>query len=340
MIIDYLPSKLRNELIKRYKLEKDKRVFDINEIEYKPKLELDSDDKNVQIHEGSLSDVIHEFVYTLESNFSEDELITFYNNIKTLDIEYTNNDDYVQKKKKYTNYAKTLAYYKIANNVIYILDTSKPGILYHELFHVSTSKREGNTSFNGFCQTNLTNGYSIGDGLNEGYTQIMAERYFKNASSGNYNIIVYIVDLLELIVGKDRMEHYYMTSDLYSLVDYLKQYSDYNDICKFISYLDFIVKHIYDKNLNKKDLEYFKEILIFLNEFILETYANKIRMSNLDEEEEYNKCYLEFSYLVNRSFIYANIDDKKVDCFFGDDEVFVKKLTNTLDGTGIYFELE
>lgn len=332
-----MKNKLKNELIKRYKLLKDRKVFDINDIEYSSVSKVD--DKNIVIHEGSLSDVIHTFVDTLVANFDDSELATFYNNMKTLAIEYTT-DDAPNKKRKYVSNHKTLAYYKIATNTIYILDTSKPGILYHELFHVSTAKRVGTTSYNGFCQTNLLTAESIGEGVNEGYTQLLAERYFEDAQKGNYNVLVYIVELLELIVGRDKMEHYYMTSDLYSLVDELKKYAPYEDICKFLSYLDYIVKHIYDTNLSKSDVKYFKKILLFINEFILKSYANKIANSNIETEEEYEKFYQEFSYIVERSIIYANIDDKRIDCSFADDHEFVKELTRTLDDTGIYIEME
>ena len=330
-------NKIKNELIKRYKLIKDRKVFDINDIEYSSKNK--ADDKNIVIKDGSLSDVIHTFVDTLVANFDEDELATFYNNIKTLAIEITDFDETIRKR-KYESSHKTLAYYKIATNTIYILDTSNTGILYHELFHVSTARRVGTTSFNGFCQTNLLTSECIGEGINEGYTQLMAERYFKDSSVGNYNVLVYLVELLELIIGKDKMEHYYMTSDLYSLVNELKKYAAYEDICKFLSYLDYIVKHIYDTNLLRSDVKYFKKIFLFINEFLLKSYATKIANSDIDTEEEYEKCYQEFSYIVSRSIIYADIDNKRINCSFADDEDFVKELTRTLDKTGMYLEIE
>ena len=227
-------NKIKNELIKRYKLIKDRKVFDINDIEYSSKNK--ADDKNIVIKDGSLSDVIHTFVDTLVANFDEDELATFYNNIKTLAIEITDFDETIRKR-KYESSHKTLAYYKIATNTIYILDTSNTGILYHELFHVSTARRVGTTSFNGFCQTNLLTSECIGEGINEGYTQLMAERYFKDSSVGNYNVLVYLVELLELIIGKDKMEHYYMTSDLYSLVNELKKSNQ--KIPEFLEEFDF-----------------------------------------------------------------------------------------------------
>ena len=52
-------------------------------------------------------------------------------------------------------------------------------------------------------------------GLNEGYTELLAERIFSNESAGGiYEFYKEVTRLLEQIIGQEKMTSLYFTNDL------------------------------------------------------------------------------------------------------------------------------
>lgn len=340
-IISYFTSsRLMNHMVKSYNLNKDKRVKDITYIEFTPSIVLDKDisDELIDIlSEKELHRELEKFTNVLLSNFDKDDLITFYNNIESLEINETDLDDFNTRINK-TN-AKTLAYYHAKNNVINISSKDNTDTIYHELFHMSTSKKDNNLVFNGFSQANIITKETIGIGINEGYTQLLTERYFNDeCSKGNYSYFVYICDLLERIVGKSKMEKLYLNSNLYGLVEELKNYAFDEDITCFISYLDFLIKHMYDKKISKKTLEFIRNIGIFINKFIIMTYINKQKVIDYSDEE-FPNFVEETNYFLSHSILLLNLNDKQVNVSMLEDDMFVSKITNELDQLGIDFSV-
>lgn len=81
------------------------------------------------------------------------------------------------------------ACYDYANNQIRYTDISQNvKSLYHELFHMASTVIEDNTIFNGYLEETVENLESFntiserGRGLNEGYTELLSERYFNSAT--------------------------------------------------------------------------------------------------------------------------------------------------------------
>ena len=100
------------------------------------------------------------------------------------------------------------ASYDIFNNKIYAgknIDDS----IYHELFHAFTSyKKNALSTVSGFNYTNIH--ANIARRLNEGYTDLLANRYFDSVVS--YMIEANIARKTELILGEENMQDLYASN--------------------------------------------------------------------------------------------------------------------------------
>ena len=115
------------------------------------------DDINLnRFNKEKYKEMVSNFEKVLKENFPKELLSTFYNNI---------NDASINKKSIFLldRYA---GLYHSDNNIDLVLDRA----IYHELFHLASS--------NGISQNVGFLTDDVGRGLNEGYTQLMTERYF------------------------------------------------------------------------------------------------------------------------------------------------------------------
>ena len=143
--------------------------------------------------------------------------------------------------------------------------------------------------FTGFRQEpNI--GRGIGVGLNEGYTQFLTKRYFGNDVLESYEFEQAMSELLELIVGKEKMESLYFNADLFGLIQELKQYYNEEGIMQFISNMDFLSKFNNDIRFTIAQKE---ESLKEINIFLLESYIMKcdyeLKQNLIDLETFSNK---------------------------------------------------
>ena len=121
-----------------------------------------------------------------------------------------------------------IAEYDYVNNIIYITSNHS---LPHELTHTCSSYYDGD-DYSGLSQNGL------GVGINEGYTELLTERYYFHGDS--YPVERKIANNLEKITGKDKMEEYYYTANLYDFVGELKQYDSEENVLKFLNCVDII----------------------------------------------------------------------------------------------------
>ena len=179
------------------------------------------------------------FEQVLRYNFRGDLLHNFEDNIEDLEIDSTcfQLGDFLKKVNKYDGL------YDIKKNKMYIniKDKSEINCIYHELFHLATTNR----MITSHLQTGfrvIRNGRSIGLGLNEGYTDLMAYRYFGHVGYvPGYPVLYRYAAALEQIVGKERMEPYYLSSNPQALVNQLSRYDSTDNIIMFLQLLDGVV---------------------------------------------------------------------------------------------------
>ncbi|MBQ1813071.1 MAG: hypothetical protein II119_03915 [Bacilli bacterium] len=230
-----------------YRLYKDFVPAKINKASMPP--ELLPDTSKIDINRISVvpfRDSVIEFANLITEKFPQEYLMKFYNNISNVKIN----------KKNFTiinfytsplSAEKFSGYYNPRRNLISINCNSTIVPIYHELFHMASTIYKNGNIYSGFSQSRRSN--SMGDGINEGYTQLLSERYFGDIEGvkGTYPYITILVKELENIVGKEKMESLYFNANLLGLIEELKQYFSEEDISKLISGFDFILRHMNDK---------------------------------------------------------------------------------------------
>lgn len=161
----------------------------------------------------------------------------------------------------------------------------------HELLHLSTL----NLLISGF--ENASSDPPLGKGLDEGYTQLLAERYFNENKGEAYFFLVYFCKVLERIVGQDEMEKYYFNTSLPALIDDLKQYSDEENIINFVKDMDLLKKN--DLQLDNPTLEeinQFQSAVDNISKFLLVCFKNKIDII-LENDLEYDiEDYIDYLF--------------------------------------------
>lgn len=179
-----------------------------------------------------------------------------YQNLPTLKIE----ENYIK-----TTFIGASACYDWKRNIIYYKHLKD---IFHELIHVSTFRTKGNIYLCGFNQAKKgIFGYDIGRGLNEGYANLLEEKYNKCFSW--YVMEHSIVRNLDMTFNQ--METFYNEANLNAMINLMGQNEARKDILDFIQKLDYINK--YQKDTFKKVQ---REIIALYYECQLYTYRNFI----------------------------------------------------------------
>ena len=272
-----------NKAIDTYKLHRDYKPKNISKVTLPP--ELTSEYSEIDINKivaTKYGESIVKFADVVINNFSAEDLTNFYNNI----------NDLKTKSKKFGIQnlilrSKTAGQYDSKKNEITIDDDTAETTIYHELFHMASSTYKDGIRYSGFRQTSLKLGVdSLGKGINEGYTELLSQRYFTPDSSvtGAYKYQVFIAEKLEQIIGKEKMQSLYLNSNLKGLIDELKQYVSEEEIMKFISNTDFLVNHMDDKKLQLFEKNMIGNCLKSINRFVIICYSKKLQQQVKDGE--------------------------------------------------------
>lgn len=196
-----------------------------------------------------------------------------------------------------------LAFYVWNKNKINLSAGNIFSCIYHELMHMaSTDVNDYYNIYCGFSQINSLR--DVGCSFNEGYTELLTERYFFDQGIDySYSIEVMIAKMAEKIVGREEMEELFFKADLYGLgEEFIKDATKE----EFIQFLD-DVDYIHSKR-DGKYTEEFKDIYQRTWEFLYFTYFKKqVRLYDNGEITEDN-------YQKNITFILDLIVSKR--CFF------------------------
>lgn len=263
---------------------------------------------------------ILDFINVIETRFPDDVLDNFYRNINTLRVEKVNNVY------KYLNDSSGV-YLTVSNRVG--VKKSYIYTIYHELFHMASTKVFKNVVCCGFSIYEQKK--SIGVGLNEGYTELLANRYFRNGNTVRflrknysgvnvnqvndtaYPLQVLIASKLEEIVGKEKMERLYLGANLNGLVRELQQYVPKEAVHKFISNVDFLhnnINNFFNFSLKSEKIH---NVYVEVCNFLDTCYRKKLDARYPDDIER--KKILRSRYMNDLSNYYDEYfswhDDKK-----------------------------
>lgn len=172
-------------------------------------------------------------------------------------------------------------------------------ILFHELFHLSSTFRDNENIYSGFCYQ--TPNAEIGRGFNEWYTSLLCHSYFPvdgNKSQDSYHIERVAAQVIDCIL--DGIEDFYFSSDLNGLVTTLEQFDTRDNIIKFLKNLDYITSVIkYRKKANDLLTE---DISHQIYETLMAWYTKSLDKQQMNKEK-YNS-----SIAATEKFIRDNMN--------------------------------
>ena len=234
--------------VKNCILHKEYKPKDIKSIVLPPELlPKYSDIDEEKILAQRFGESVLRFAKFMVDKFPPENLINFYNNINELMVS----------QKSGFKREEIIGQYDSGENKIEISDESS---IYHELFHMASTISKSNVIYTGFNQEIFKpKRISLGNGINEGYTQLLTKRYFENvAFKDSYSYLVLVASTLERVVGQEKTEKLYLNADLFGLINELKSYASEEEIMNFIAATDFFRNHFN----NKKKLNDAKDMIV------------------------------------------------------------------------------
>lgn len=222
------------------------------------------------------------FIYKMLSVKDIGDLNNMIDNLKTLSFDYSN---------KY-NDPTVGAYYLIDTNTIHIADPNNLECLYHELFHMASTKEEDGYYFCGFLFEK--GGEKAFNYFNEGYTELLTNRYFKISYIGAHIVDMKLASIVENIIGQSEMESLYLRADIDGLVDLMSRYCSEDEARLLLYNIDLYnqLKKQYKLTLNDELFDNIRIIFINIQKTLLKMIYRKWK-------EDYNVDY-------NKSTLYSN----------------------------------
>lgn len=272
---------------------------------------------------------LYDFAKILQDNFNKKDLANFYYNVSYLNIILSN--------KIFSWKNDVLGFYEPVSNTLKYQNKSTLAnlIMFHELFHMAGTYLTPNVIYSGFWVRGLNKfkKVNIGNCLNEGYTQLLAERYYHLETptsseykplANSYLVSMYISGSIEQIVGREKMSKFYLNADLKGLINELEKYASFSEIQKFLIDSDNLNKLYFSYGSilkSKKFKHYFKDV----NYFCIKAYMQKLELDliqgNIDLKTM-EKLMADYIFSGINEVIYFN----KIQEFFG-----VTDLKNCLD---------
>lgn len=275
----------------------------IKKVKMPPELTIDLLETN-EIHnkyEETLQIEVDTFLDILEKNFKREDLTIFFRNIQTLDFKEVKelNDD-------------TIGYYTPNNNKITLIEGADSNTIIHELFHMASSyvDKEHKITYTGFRQRGKE--LDLGKGLNEGYTELLANRYSNTIDSSGYIYETKYAKILEDIIGKELMQSLYLQANLKGLINELTNYQTEEKIMQFIQNMDILVKYKKDKLKENQINNCLKNIEIFLIETYLVKTKVQLKETYFQNKDSFEKCLQDIhtkAYGIPRSFFHFPTDE-------------------------------
>ncbi len=209
-------------IFNRFKLKKLSKTGYIINNQIPTPTKVDKMEVNEKIYDFILS-----YIEKLKDYTSEDNLQALYRNIKTAKI---------SKQNPLTALYYSGLYNSKTNEIKYLTEKS----VGHELLHLASSyyDQKAKTSYIGFKQAK--DSVYIGQGLNEGYTELLASRIYneKNKITA-YHKEAKIAKLFEYFFDDPKeMENYYFNHDLPGFIHHMEKYTSRQNVINTLLDID------------------------------------------------------------------------------------------------------
>lgn len=265
-----------------------------NQSEYKERMLTDTKEK-------SLNKELENFLNVLKNNFKEEDLHNFYYNIEwvKLKVKKFKIADIIFDKITYGTYDTKI-------NKLYLFRNISVDNIYHELFHLSSRDTTRKDDSDGFV-LDLGN-EEIGNALNEGYTELLATRYFgkSNGEPDCYFLETKVAKNLEMIVGREKMQSLYLNADFFGLFNELEKYYTKEEIENFIISLDVVSLHREKKYVGEEEIKKIDLIMEDIICFLTKGFCKVLLAQNNNVEA--NKALL-IPYLQELNIRFDKYDE-------------------------------
>lgn len=195
--------------------------------------------KNIERLKGIYASDVAKFKKLLESKVNPAFLSNFHRNIRTAKIIES---DKLPKKANGVYYNN--------KNTIFVRKNAvcSKEILFHELTHLSSNNNLDSMRRIGFFYDNTKEHFSIGYGINEGYTAYCNFKLFGSAIAYPFESLV--SKTIEEIIGENTMEELFFNADLKRLIQELQKYVSENEIIDFLCKLDTFTYNGFNNKIN------------------------------------------------------------------------------------------
>lgn len=206
---------------------------------------IETNDINQILNNISYPQELKDIIIKFKEYIDKENLIICLQRLNGVQINYIN---ILHDIKKYLhNFVSNEGSYIPKDNTINIYKIfDKKSVLAHEFLHMAST---GDNQSSGFC-TCLEDIW-IGNGLDEGYTELLNKRIFKNKKI-SYSYNVEIIELLELFFDNPKdMEYAYFHNNIYIVYQTFLKYGTKEEFFKLIQTLD---------NLIETDIPFYQRI--------------------------------------------------------------------------------
>ena len=260
---------------------------------------------------GENNEIVKEFIEILEKEFSDCDLSAFYDNIKNLKID-SQKESFLLNLLDLTSGGTTGGIYSFSDNKIHMSNIPfrrsclKKAVMFHELLHMASSRKNNKVYVSGFRTVDKS--ISIGEGLNEGYTELLNCRYFDNGRHAESYYDLQMMALgIESILGQKKMRESYFSNDLKGLIHELEKYTSKEDVITLLVKMDTLLDRKYTSNPKKATL--------FAREIRTDIANIRLKKLNIQKdtgeisEKEYAEAIYEQELYINGYIIYRKKDD-------------------------------
>lgn len=277
-----------------------------------PEIKSGNFDINRYLNYEQYNDVVFKFYEVLETRLSHCKENTFYKNIQDLTITerlLTKLERLILGKAHgtYDGDRNELIIYgrKTNRNIDEQTIEEKDDIASHELLHMSSTYKKGPILLMGFSQ-HIGTDYSIGNGLNEGYTERLNLKYFTHKKESTAYIQErFMAEGIENIVGAEKMEQLYFQADLKGLINELEKYSTKEQVINLIKKIDLFERR------DEEGLEEYQTMAKEIRVEIANMYAKKQKI--LLDSHQITQAEYEDNILKNEAFFIHGYKVEKTD---------------------------
>lgn len=295
------------KIIQELKLRKDFEPKKLKKVLPYPKIKIEYPKLDVEsIEKSEYRTFIFKFINKIESEFPKSYLKNFYHNIDELEI------------------IRRILIFPFDSSAIYTADKNliilqtnllqkyTQETLFHELFHMASTIYLNGKVYSGFSQI-IDSFTKIGEGLNEGYTQLLTERYCDCADMKTYKEEVKLAASLEKAIGKEKMQSLYFNANLPGLIKEIGKYSSEEEAIRFIMNVEFIHKYKHKYTTARSHYimtqKKYKDIYGLLFKIYTRKKNQEFEEKRITEEEYINEIIDYIKYLKLDSGLLSDVEN-------------------------------